>query len=542
MENKMFCYQCQETANCTGCTLTGVCGKNPQVAAAQDLLVYVTKGYCEVTTRLRKEGTNISDAENRMVVMNLFMTITNANFDKEAIENRIHDTLHVKKELLKKVKDTSGLSEAALWDGSGDWEVIAGKVGVLSNPDEDIRSLQQLITYGIKGLCAYTKHANALMHTDPKLDAFIQETLAKTLDNSLSAEELVALTLKTGEYGVKGMAMLDAANTGAYGDPEITAVNIGVRKNPGILVSGHDLRDLEMLLEQTKGTGVDVYTHSEMLPACSYPAFKKYPHFVGNYGNAWWQQKEEFESFNGPILMTTNCIVPPKASYKDRLYTTGAGYPGCTYIPGGLGEKKDFSQIIEQAKKCPPPKELEFGTIPGGFAHAQVIALADKVVAAVKSGKIKKFVVMAGCDGRMKSREYYTEFAKALPKDTVILTAGCAKYRYNKLKLGDIDGIPRILDAGQCNDSYSLAVIAMKLKEVFGLDDINDLPIVYNIAWYEQKAVIVFLALLSLGIKNIHLGPTLPAFLSPAVLKVLVEKFHIAGITTVEEDMKLFFG
>jgi len=349
----MFCYQCQETANCTGCTLTGVCGKNPQVAAAQDLLVYVTKGYCEVTTRLRKEGTNISDAENRMVVMNLFMTITNANFDKEAIENRIHDTLHVKKELLKKVKDTSGLSEAALWDGSGDWEVIAGKVGVLSNPDEDIRSLQQLITYGIKGLCAYTKHANALMHTDPKLDAFIQETLAKTLDNSLSAEELVALTLKTGEYGVKGMAMLDAANTGAYGDPEITAVNIGVRKNPGILVSGHDLRDLEMLLEQTKGTGVDVYTHSEMLPACSYPAFKKYPHFVGNYGNAWWQQKEEFESFNGPILMTTNCIVPPKASYKDRLYTTGAaGYPGCTYIPGGLGEKKDFSQIIEQAKKC----------------------------------------------------------------------------------------------------------------------------------------------------------------------------------------------
>ena len=543
MENKMFCYQCQETANCTGCTLTGVCGKNPQVAAAQDLLVYVTKGYSEATTRLRKEGTNVSDAENRMVVMNLFMTITNANFDKEAIENRIQDTLHVKKELLKKVKDTSGLSEAALWDGSGDWEVIAGKVGVLSNPDEDIRSLQQLITYGIKGLCAYTKHGNALMHTDPKLDAFIQETLAKTLDNSLSAEELVALTLKTGEYGVKGMAMLDAANTGAYGNPEITAVNIGVRKNPGILVSGHDLRDLEMLLEQTKGTGVDVYTHSEMLPACSYPAFKKYPHFVGNYGNAWWQQKEEFESFNGPILMTTNCIVPPKASYKDRLYTTGAaGYPGCTYIPGGLGEKKDFSQIIEQAKKCPPPKELEFGTIPGGFAHAQVIALADKVVAAVKSGKIKKFVVMAGCDGRMKSREYYTEFAKALPKDTVILTAGCAKYRYNKLKLGDIDGIPRILDAGQCNDSYSLAVIAMKLQEVFGLDDINDLPIVYNIAWYEQKAVIVFLALLSLGIKNIHLGPTLPAFLSPAVLKVLVEKFHIAGITTVEEDMKLFFG
>ena len=538
----MFCYQCQETANCTGCTLTGVCGKNPQVAAAQDLLVYVTKGYCEVTTRLRKEGTNISDAENRMVVMNLFMTITNANFDKEAIENRIHDTLHVKKELLKKVKDTSGLSEAALWDGSGDWEVIAGKVGVLSNPDEDIRSLQQLITYGIKGLCAYTKHANALMHTDPKLDAFIQETLAKTLDNSLSAEELVALTLKTGEYGVKGMAMLDAANTGAYGDPEITAVNIGVRKNPGILVSGHDLRDLEMLLEQTKGTGVDVYTHSEMLPACSYPAFKKYPHFVGNYGNAWWQQKEEFESFNGPILMTTNCIVPPKASYKDRLYTTGAaGYPGCTYIPGGLGEKKDFSQIIEQAKKCPAPEEIEHGEIVGGFAHAQVLALADQIVAAVKSGSIKKFVVMAGCDGRAKSRNYYSDFAKALPKDTVILTAGCAKYKYNKLNLGDINGIPRVLDAGQCNDSYSLAVIALKLKEVFGLDDINELPIIYNIAWYEQKAVIVLLSLLYLGVKNIHLGPTLPAFLSPNVAKVLMENSGIAGIDTVENDMKLFF-
>ena len=539
----MFCYQCQETANCTGCTLTGVCGKNPQVAAAQDLLVYVTKGYCEVTTRLRKEGTNISDAENRMVVMNLFMTITNANFDKEAIENRIHDTLHVKKELLKKVKDTSGLSEAALWDGSGDWEVIAGKVGVLSNPDEDIRSLQQLITYGIKGLCAYTKHANALMHTDPKLDAFIQETLAKTLDNSLSAEELVALTLKTGEYGVKGMAMLDAANTGAYGDPEITAVNIHMKKGPFIVVSGHDLKDLEMLLEQTKGTGVDVYTHSEMLPACSYPAFKKYPHFVGNYGNAWWQQKEEFESFNGPILMTTNCIVPPKASYKDRLYTTGAaGYPGCTYIPGGLGEKKDFSQIIEQAKKCPAPEEIEHGEIVGGFAHAQVLALADKIVEAVKSGAIRKFVVMAGCDGRAKSRNYYTDFAKGLPKDTVILTAGCAKYKYNKLDLGDIGGIPRVLDAGQCNDSYSLAVIALKLKEVFELNDINELPIVYNIAWYEQKAVIVLLALLSLGVKNIHLGPTLPAFLSPNIAKILVDNFGISGIGTVEEDLKNLIG
>ena len=543
-ENKMFCFQCQETAGCSGCTVSGVCGKKPDVAAMQDLLVYVTKGLSAVTTELRFDGKEIEAYVNEMIIVNLFTTITNANFDKDSIIERIKNTLTTKEELIRKVENREVLPEAALWKGTeADFEAKASRVGVLSTDNEDIRSLQQLITYGIKGLCAYTKHANALMHTDPKLDAFIQETLAKTLDNSLSAEELVALTLKTGEYGVKGMAMLDAANTGAYGDPEITAVNIGVRKNPGILVSGHDLRDLEMLLEQTKGTGVDVYTHSEMLPACSYPAFKKYPHFVGNYGNAWWQQKEEFESFNGPILMTTNCIVPPKASYKDRLYTTGAaGYPGCTYIPGGLGEKKDFSQIIEQAKKCPPPKELEFGTIPGGFAHAQVIALADKVVAAVKSGKIKKFVVMAGCDGRMKSREYYTEFAKALPKDTVILTAGCAKYRYNKLKLGDIDGIPRILDAGQCNDSYSLAVIAMKLKEVFGLDDINDLPIIYNIAWYEQKAVIVFLALLSLGIKNIHLGPTLPAFLSPAVLKVLVEKFHIAGITTVEEDMKLFFG
>ena len=537
MENKMFCYQCQETANCTGCTITGVCGKNPQVAAAQDLLVYVTKGYCEVTTKLRKEGTNISDAENRMVVMNLFMTITNANFDKEAIENRIHDTLHVKKELLKKVRDTSGLTEAALWDGSGEWEAIARKVGFLSNPDEDIRSLQQLITYGIKGLCAYTKHANALMHTDPKLDAFIQEALAKTLDNSLTVEELVALTLKTGEYGVKGMAMLDAANTGSYGNPEITAVNIGVRKNPGILVSGHDLRDLEMLLEQTKGTGVDVYTHSEMLPACSYPAFKKYPHFVGNYGNAWWQQKEEFEAFNGPILMTTNCIVPPKVSYKDRLYTTGAArYPGCTYIPGGLGEKKDFSRIIEQAKKCPPPKELEFGTIPGGFAHAQVLALADQIVSAVQSGAIKKFVVMAGCDGRQKTREYFTDVASGLPEGTVILTAGCAKYRYNKLPLGDIGGIPRVLDAGQCNDSYSLAVIALKLREAFDLDDVNRLPLSFDIAWYEQKAVAVLLALLALGFRNIRLGPTLPAFLSPGVAKILAETFGLKPTAEAKAD------
>ena len=416
-------------------------------------------------------------------------------------------------------------------------------MGVLSTGNEDIRSLRELITYGLKGLSAYSKHANALLQDDAEVDAFLQRALAATLDDSLTADDLVALTLETGKYGVAGMALLDKANTTAYGNPEITRVNIGVGTNPGILVSGHDLRDLEMLLEQTAGTGVDVYTHSEMLPAHYYPAFKKYPHFVGNYGNAWWKQKEEFESFHGPILMTTNCIVPPKDSYKDRLYTTGAaGYPGCVHIPGGIGETKDFSALIEHAKRCAPPAELETGEIVGGFAHAQVLALVDKIVEAVQSGAIKKFVVMAGCDGRAKSREYYTEFAKALPGDTVILTAGCAKYKYNKLDLGDIGGIPRVLDAGQCNDSYSLAVIALKLKEVFGLEDINDLPIIYNIAWYEQKAVIVLLALLYLGVKNIHLGPTLPAFLSPNVAKVLVENFGIAGIGTVEEDMKLFFG
>ena len=419
----------------------------------------------------------------------------------------------------------------------------AVQVGVLSTKDEDIRSLRELITYGLKGLSAYSKHANALLEEDEEVDAFLQSALAKTQDDRLGVEELVALALETGKYGVSGMALLDKANTSAYGNPEMTKVNIGVGTRPAILVSGHDLRDLEMLLEQTKGTGIDVYTHSEMLPAHYYPAFKKYSHFVGNYGNAWWKQKEEFESFNGPILMTTNCIVPPKDSYKDRLYTTGAaGYPGCTHIPGKIGEEKDFSQIIAHARTCQPPVELERGEIIGGFAHNQVLALADTVVEAVKSGAIKKFVVMAGCDGRAKSRNYYTDFAKALPNDTVILTAGCAKYKYNKLDLGDIGGIPRVLDAGQCNDSYSLAVIALKLKEVFDLDDINDLPIIYNIAWYEQKAVIVLLALLYLGVKNIHLGPTLPAFLSENVAKVLVENFNIAGIGTVEEDMQLFFG
>lgn len=542
MEQKMFCYQCQETAGCKGCTMSGVCGKKPDVAAMQDLLVYVTKGISAVTTALRQEGKQVSAEINHLITLNLFTTITNANFDKESIEARIRATLTEKDVLLAQIADPSGLPEAAKWNGSGNWEEKAATVGVLSTENEDIRSLRELITYGLKGLSAYSKHANVLLKDDDEVDAFLQRALAATLDDNLSVEELIALTMETGKHGVSGMALLDKANTEAYGNPEITKVNIGVGTNPGILVSGHDLRDLEMLLEQTQGTGVDVYTHSEMLPAHYYPAFKKYPNFIGNYGNAWWKQKEEFESFNGPILMTTNCIVPPKDSYKDRIYTTGAaGYPGCTHIPGEIGEQKDFSVIIEHAKRCAAPTEIETGELIGGFAHAQVLALADQVVDAVKSGAIKKFVVMAGCDGRVKSREYYTEFAKALPKDAVILTAGCAKYKYNKLPLGDINGIPRVLDAGQCNDSYSLAVIALKLKEVFGLDDINDLPIAYNIAWYEQKAVIVLLALLYIGVKNIHLGPTLPAFLSPNVAKVLVENFGIAGISTVEEDLKFFF-
>lgn len=543
MEQKMFCYQCQETAGCKGCTMSGVCGKKPDVAAMQDLLVYVTKGISAITTALRQEGKQVSAKINHLITLNLFTTITNANFDKESIESRIRATLTEKEVLLKQVTNLTVLPEAAKWNGTENWEEKARTVGVLSTENEDIRSLRELITYGLKGLSAYSKHANVLLEDNDEVDAFLQKALAATLNDNLSVEDLIALTMETGKYGVSGMAMLDKANTDSYGTPEITKVNIGVRKNPGILVSGHDLRDLEMLLEQTQGTGVDVYTHSEMLPAHYYPAFKKYPNFVGNYGNAWWKQKEEFESFNGPILITTNCIVPPKDSYKNRLYTTGAaGYPGCTHIPGEIGEQKNFSAIIEHAKKCVAPSEIETGEIIGGFAHAQVLALADKVVEAVKSGAIKKFVVMAGCDGRAKSRDYYTEFAKALPKDTVILTAGCAKYKYNKLPLGDINGIPRVLDAGQCNDSYSLAVIALKLKEVFGLDDINDLPIIYNIAWYEQKAVIVLLALLYLGVKNIHLGPTLPAFLSPNVAKVLIENFGIAGIGTVEEDMEKFFG
>ena len=543
MERKMFCYQCQETAGCTGCTVSGVCGKKPDVAAMQDLLVYVTKGISAVTTALREEREKISPEIDHLITLNLFTTITNANFDKKCIEARIRSTLEEKDKLLPKLKDVSDLPEAAKWDGTDEWEEKAQTVGVLSTENKDIRSLRELITYGLKGLSAYSRHAGVLLKDDAKVDAFLQRALAATLDDSLGVDELTALVLETGKYGVDGMALLDKANTGAYGNPEITMVNIGVGKNPGILVSGHDLRDLEMLLEQTQGTGVDVYTHSEMLPAHYYPAFKKYRNFVGNYGNAWWKQKEEFESFNGPILMTTNCIVPPKDSYRDRLYTTGAaGYPGCTHIAGGIGEQKDFSVIIEHAKKCEPPTQIETGEIVGGFAHEQVAALADQVVEAVKSGAIRKFVVMAGCDGRAKSREYYTEFAKALPKDAVILTAGCAKYKYNKLNLGDINGIPRVLDAGQCNDSYSLAVIALKLKYLFGLDDINDLPIIYNIAWYEQKAVIVLLALLYLGVKNIHLGPTLPAFLSPNVAQVLKDKFGIAGIDSVEKDMAAFFS
>ena len=544
MDQKMFCYQCQETAGCKGCTVVGVCGKQQDVAAMQDLLVWVTKGICAVTTRLREEGRAVADEVNHLVTENLFTTITNANFDKAAIEKRIEKTLEMKTALWEQLERRDNLPEAAGWTGEpSEFIKKASEAGVLIGQNEDIISLRSLITYGLKGLSAYTRHANVLLQEDREADAFLQRALAATLDDGLSVDDLIHLTLETGEYGVRGMALLDRANTETYGNPEITTVDIGVGSNPGILVSGHDLRDMEMLLEQTQGTGVDVYTHSEMLPAQYYPAFKKYPNFKGNYGNAWWRQKEEFETFNGPILMTTNCIVPPKDSYKDRLYTTGAaGYPGCTYINGGIGGKKDFSVIIQHAKRCEPPTGIEQGQIVGGFAHAQVLALADKVVDAVKSGKIRKFVVMAGCDGRAKSRIYYTDFAKALPEDTVILTAGCAKYRYNKLNLGDIEGIPRVLDAGQCNDSYSLAVIAMKLQEIFGLDDINDLPIIYNIAWYEQKAVIVLLALLSLGIKNIHLGPTLPAFLSPNVVNVLVEKFGITGIDSVESDVELFFG
>ena len=545
MENKMFCFQCQETAGCSGCTKFGVCGKSPDLARMQDLLVYVTKGLSEVTTKLREEGKKVSFEINNYITLNLFTTITNANFDDEIFYNRVFETLSIKEKLLNELKNKENLSNAALYNGKTREELDEESrvVGVLATKDEDIRSLRELIIYGLKGMSAYLKHANELGYDDEDVNIFMQNTLAKTLDDSLSVDELVALTLETGKVGVDGMALLDKANTESYGNPEVSKVNIGVGKNPGILVSGHDLKDLEELLEQSEDTGVDIYTHSEMLPAHYYPKLKKYKHLVGNYGNAWWKQKEEFESFNGPILMTTNCIVPPtsKENYKERMFTTGAaGFTGCKHIEKDENGHKDFSEIIEMAKKCKAPTEIERGEIIGGFAHAQVFALADKVVEAVKTGAIKKFFVMAGCDGRAKSRNYYTDFAKALPKDTVILTAGCAKYKYNKLDLGDINGIPRVLDAGQCNDSYSLALIALKLKEVFELEDINELPLAFNIAWYEQKAVIVLLSLLYLGVKNIHLGPTLPAFLSANVAKVLVENFGIGGITNVEDDLKMF--
>ena len=541
MDAKMFCFQCQETAGGKGCTVQGVCGKKPDVAEMQDLLVYVTKGLGAVTTALRAAGKKVSVETNHRITMNLFVTITNANFDREAIMDVIEESLALKAQLLRELGDVSSLPAAAQWTGArADFAAKAKTVGVLATENEDVRSLRELTMYGLKGLSAYMEHANALGYEDEAVDAFLQSALAKLLDDSLDGDALTALVLETGKWGVAGMALLDKANTESYGNPEISKVKLGVRNRPGILISGHDLKDLERLLEQTKGTGVDVYTHGEMIPAHYYPKFKKYDNLVGNYGNAWWQQKEEFEKFNGPILMTTNCVVPPKDSYKNRLFTTAAvGVEGCTHIPLVNGEK-DFTPVIECAKKCAPPTELETGEIVGGFAHEQVFAVADKVVEAVKSGAIKKFVVMAGCDGRMKSREYYADFAEALPKDTVILTAGCAKYKYIKKNLGDIGGIPRVLDAGQCNDSYSLALIALKLKEVFGLDDVNKLPVVYNIAWYEQKAVIVLLALLHLGVKNIHLGPTLPAFLSPNVAKVLVETFGIGGITNVADDMRAF--
>ena len=540
----MFCYQCQETAGGKGCTVRGVCGKTEEVAKLQDLLIYTLKGISEIVVKGKVDVGSLGDT-NHEVLGSLFMTITNANFDDGSIETQILKMIDARDKLRDSVS-SGEFHDAATFPVSSRESMLekAASAGVLSTADEDVRSLREMITYGLKGMAAYAEHAKNIGKENLDISAFIYEALAATLNDSLSADDLVALTLKTGEYGVKAMALLDEANTSRFGNPEITEVNIGVRKNPAILISGHDLTDLAQLLEQTKGTGVDVYTHSEMLPAHYYPAFKKYDHFAGNYGNAWWKQLDEFVSFHGPILFTTNCIVPPRSEeVRSRIFTTGStGYPGCKHIEADLSGKKDFSEIIALAKMLPAPDEIETGSIVGGFAHNQVMALADKVVDAVKSGAIKQFFVMAGCDGRMKSRAYYTEFAEKLPKDTVILTAGCAKYRYNKLKLGDIGGIPRVLDAGQCNDSYSLAVIALKLKEVFGLDDINKLPIAFNIAWYEQKAVIVLLALLYLGVKNIHLGPTLPGFLSPNVAKVLVEKFGISGIGAVDDDIGLFMN
>ena len=545
---KMFCYQCQETAKGTGCTVRGVCGKTSDVANLQDLLLFILKGIAHYRVQLRALDA-VDHSADRFILDGLFMTITNANFDKQRFVEKIKEAIKLREQLKQTFLDKGGKTEKITFEGAfwtantlEEMESKAGFVGVLSTENEDIRSLREMLTYGMKGMAAYTEHAYNLGHENPSIYEFIDRGLVATT-LPLSADQLVQMVLECGKNGVDAMALLDKANTDTYGNPEITKVDIGVRKNPGILISGHDLRDLYELLEQTEGTGVDVYTHSEMLPAHYYPAFKKYKHFAGNYGNSWWRQVSDFQHFNGPMLFTTNCIVPPHpdANYKDRVYTTGsAGFPGFKHIERKPGQPKDFSEIIEHAKRCPAPEAIETGSIIGGFAHNQVFALADKVVEAVKSGAIRKFFVMAGCDGRMKGREYYTEFAQKLPKDTVILTAGCAKYRYNKLPLGDINGIPRVLDAGQCNDSYSLAVIALKLKEIFRVKDINELPIVYNIAWYEQKAVIVLLALLYLGVKNIHLGPTLPGFLSPNVAKVLVEKFGIAGITTADDDLKFF--
>ncbi len=543
----MFCHQCQEAAKNIGCTINGVCGKTFEVANLQDLLLYSLKGISFFGNALREK--NIENQEiDEFVMKSLFLTITNANFSKKTFLKKISEGLKFRTEL-KKTAEGAGikfnsLPDCATFTVPSDYEMEkkATTVGFLSIENEDVRSLRSLLIFGVKGMAAYAEHAYNLGYSDKNIYAFMHKALAASVDDSLAADKLVALIMECGKFGVDVMALLDKANTSTYGNPEITKVNIGVRNNPAILISGHDLHDMEDLLKQTEGTGVDVYTHSEMLPANYYPAFKKYSHLVGNYGNSWWLQKEEFEKFNGAILFTTNCLVPPakNASYTDRVFTTGAaGFDGFKHIPDRKkGEQKDFSEIIAKAKSCKPPVEIEKGEIIGGFAHNQVLQLADKVIAAVKSGAIKKFVVMAGCDGRMKDRQYYTDFANALPKDCVILTAGCAKYRYNKLNLGDIGGIPRVLDAGQCNDSYSLAIIALKLKEVFGLDDINKLPIIYNIAWYEQKAVIVLLALLFLGVKNIYLGPTLPAFLSPNVAKILVETFGIGGISSVDADIK----
>ena len=541
----MFCFQCQEAAQGVGCTVRGVCGKSPEVSNLQDLLIYTTKGIAHIVQANHLDMSQLGEV-NHEILNSLFSTITNANFDEDAIERQIRKMLEIRDQLRSTVTGSAPLHDAATFQVTDREDMLnkATAVGILSTTDEDVRSLRELIIYGLKGMAAYAHHALNIGEENEEIYAFIHRALDATLSDELSIDELVALTLETGKFGVDVMALLDSAHNSRFGTPEITEVNIGVRKNPAILISGHDLTDLEQLLEQTEGTGVDVYTHSEMLPAHYYPAFKKYEHFVGNYGNAWWKQVTEFDSFNGPILFTTNCIVPPrKEEIRGRIFTTGAtGYPGCTHIEADENGKKDFTPLIELAKTCPSPTEIETGTIVGGFAHQQVFSLADKVVEAVQSGAIKKFFVMAGCDGRHKEREYYTDFARELPEDNVILTAGCAKYWYNKLDLGDIGGIPRVLDAGQCNDSYSLALIALKLKEVFQLEDINDLPIVYNIAWYEQKAVIILLALLYLGVKNIHLGPTLPAFLSPNVAKVLVENFGIAGIQTVEEDLELFVG